>query len=61
MPNHRIPIRCHQYGAAARLQDAERLGKNAIDIGHVLRDLGADNDVERSIGLRDLRCISNRI
>jgi hypothetical protein len=34
---------------------------NAIDIGHVFRDLGADNDIERRIGLRDLRCIANRI
>jgi hypothetical protein len=61
MPNHRIPVRCHEYSPAARPENAERLGKNAIDVGYVLRDLGADNDVERSIGLRDLRRISDGV
>ena len=61
MPYDAIPIGCNEHGPAAYFKDAKSLGKNSVDVRDVLRDLGADNDVERSIGLRDLRCIANRI
>src|SRR6266446_9642817 len=41
MPYEGIPIGCYKYGPAALPENAERLGKHAIDVGNVLGDLGA--------------------
>src|SRR5262245_42822814 len=61
MPYDGIPIRCNKHCPTALPQNAERLGKNAINIGDVLGDLRAYNDIKRSVGHGYSRRISNRI
>ena len=60
MPYERIPICCDEYSPAALPQNAERLGKDAADVWDVLRDLRANNDIKRGIGLSDLGGIFHR-
>src|SRR5260221_9876165 len=43
VPYDRIPIRRNKNRPAAWLQNAERLGKSAVDVGDVLCDLRAYN------------------
>jgi hypothetical protein len=51
MPDHRIPIRRNKDYSAVFLYNAEGLGKNPANVGDVLCDLRAYDDIERSIGM----------
>jgi len=51
IPYEGIPIRGNEYGATARPEYTECLGKNAVHVGHILGDLSAGNDIKAVVGL----------
>ena len=51
MPYNSVPIRCDKNRSAARLQDAKCLFKEAVNIRHVLGNLGAYDDIKGRIRL----------
>src|SRR5262245_47489598 len=61
MPHDGVPIRGNKQGASAGSQDAECLRHNAINVGDVLGNLSAGNNIEGSIGLTYIGRISHGV
>jgi hypothetical protein len=60
MPYEGIPVGRNKHGTAAGPENAEGLGKRAIDVRNILSDLRAGN-IKRCVGLSNLGRITDSV